>query len=237
MELVIPGFPCDDLPHTLAFYRALGFTVTHEQAEPYMYAAVERGNVHVHFSDRFGSGKNKQSSVSCLVMVENINEYYETFAHGLRETYGRIPTAGFPRLTRLWHTQTRFHVFDPNGNILLFIDVTEPPMDFEAGAETHSALEESMAKAVFLRDTYTDDVSAAKMLHKAVQRHAQAAALERALAWAMLAELAIALNDVALAEEARAARDAIALSQQERELHAHRLALPERLQQWIFPHN
>lgn len=233
MELVIPGFPCDDLPQTIAFYKALGFAITHEQTEPYMYAAVELGNVHVHFSDRFGSGKTKQSSASCLVMVEDIAGYFERFSSGLRQNYGRIPTAGFPRLTRLWHSQTRFHIFDPNGNILLFIDVSEPPMDY-AVHETHSALEESMAKAVFLRDTYTDDVSAAKMLHKAVLRHTQAPAVERARAWAMLAELAIALGDAELIAAARTEQNALQLSAQERTQYEHELALPERLQHWMM---
>jgi hypothetical protein len=39
-----PLFPCVSLDETLAFYRALGFEVTHEQSDPYVYGAVRRGD-------------------------------------------------------------------------------------------------------------------------------------------------------------------------------------------------
>jgi catechol 2,3-dioxygenase-like lactoylglutathione lyase family enzyme len=33
MSMTIPVLPCAALPETLAFYRALGFEVTHQQTE------------------------------------------------------------------------------------------------------------------------------------------------------------------------------------------------------------
>jgi hypothetical protein len=44
-ESTIPLFPCGALDETLDFYQVLGFTVTHRQEDPYLYAAVRRGGV------------------------------------------------------------------------------------------------------------------------------------------------------------------------------------------------
>jgi hypothetical protein len=50
MESTIPLLPCKSLEETLTFYRALSFEVTHEQTTPYLYGAVRRGEVDLHFA-------------------------------------------------------------------------------------------------------------------------------------------------------------------------------------------
>src|SRR5215207_6832228 len=99
-ESTIPLFPCKSLAETLTFYRALGFMVTHEQQEPYVYAAIQRNDVQLHFASLRVYGAQKAFGCS-LVFVPGVGDYHKAFADGLRATYGKVPTAGFPRITRL----------------------------------------------------------------------------------------------------------------------------------------
>ena len=52
MEDVIPLLYCQSLEAMLEFYQALGFEVTYRQEWPYVYAAVSRGHVTLHFTRR-----------------------------------------------------------------------------------------------------------------------------------------------------------------------------------------
>lgn len=232
METTIPVFPCRLLEETLDFYQALGFTVTHEQTSPYVYGAVQRGEVALHFT-RLKGGAGKLGTGMCLVMVQQIGAYHKDFADGLRARYGAVPTAGAPRITRLRLGQTRFHVFDPAGNILLFIDQSEPEIDYDAYDETISPLAHSLENAAFLRDTYTNDEAAARVLDKALARHADAAPIDRARALAARAELAVALGDMTRAAEMLATLKDIALTAEERERYAEELNAAEELVRWI----
>jgi catechol 2,3-dioxygenase-like lactoylglutathione lyase family enzyme len=49
-ETMIPLLPCKALEETLDYYRALGFEVTYQQKDPYLYGAVQRGAIQLHFS-------------------------------------------------------------------------------------------------------------------------------------------------------------------------------------------
>lgn len=95
----IPVLPCVSMPETLAFYGALGFEVTHQQTTPNVYAATRRGDVHLHF---MGLKKldPRESYSTCLVLVPKVERLHETFAEGLRQAYGKVPIAGFPRISR-----------------------------------------------------------------------------------------------------------------------------------------
>lgn len=232
MEKTIPVFPCRKLAETLDFYRVLGFTVTHEQMEPYLYGAVQRGAVELHFARFKGAGAVQGNSV-CLVMVPEVAAYHRAFAEGLRRRYGRIPTAGSPRITRLQPGQTRFHLYDPEGNVLIFIDQNEPDVSYEQGEETRSPLAAALENAAFLRDTYTNDASAARVLDKALARHAGAEPLERALALAARAELAVALGDGQRARVLLAEIEAMPLSAEDRARHRTELEAASRLAQWL----
>lgn len=84
MESLIPLFAAKPLDAVLAFYRALGFEVTYQQETPYIYAAVQRGQINIHFTD-------KTHGAACLVHVPKVDDYHRAFADGLRGAYGRVP--------------------------------------------------------------------------------------------------------------------------------------------------
>lgn len=202
--VTVPVFPYVSFDDTLAFYRALGFRVTHDQRKPYVYGAVQLGTVHVHFH---GARKadTPHGFSSCLVMVPNVAPVHRRFADGLRAAFGKIPLVGLPRITRLRKGQTRFTVYDPSGNSLAFINHDEPDIDYEAGGQAQSKLGLAIENAAFLRDTFHNDKAAAKVLDTALGKAGGAAdLLDLARALAARAELAVALNDP---DRARAARD------------------------------
>jgi hypothetical protein len=103
-------FPCVALAATLYFYRTLGFEVTYEQQTPYEYGAVRRGGIDLHFHGRKQVNPEKSFS-TCLVFVSGVEPYHRAFADALRAKYGKVPTAGLPRITRLRRGQTRFAAF------------------------------------------------------------------------------------------------------------------------------
>jgi catechol 2,3-dioxygenase-like lactoylglutathione lyase family enzyme len=224
----IPIFYCKSLDVTLGFYEALGFEVTYRQAKPYLYAAVNCGQVNLHFSTR---AKN----ASCLVFVPDVSAYHEAFADALRTHYGRVPTAGAPRLTRLrpWHT--RFRLVDPGGNELVYINQDEPDADYDAYEATLSPLAEALDRAVFLRDTYTEDKAAARVLDLALARYPLDGgnSVDRARALAARAELAVALEDIERAQVMRDELAQIVLSDEERVRFSEELEASAVLERWI----
>lgn len=232
METTIPVFPCNSLDETLEFYRALGFTVTHEQTKPYLYGAVQRGEVELHFAHLTGR-TTKPAAGCCLAIVPAVESYHRAFADGLRAHYGRVPTASHPRITRLRPGQTRFHVYDPCGNVLIFIDRDEPETTYEEPTETLSPLAGSLDNATFLRDTYANDEAAARVLDKALERNESAHPVERARALAARAELAVALGDAARARAVRAELAQIPLSDEDRARFHHELQAADELEQWL----
>lgn len=225
MESLIPLFAAKPLDAVLAFYRALGFEVTYQQETPYIYAAVQRGQINIHFTD-------KTHGAACLVHVPKVDDYHRAFADGLRGAYGRVPLAQTPRLTRLQPGQTRFSVYDPAGNTLTFINIDEPDIDYDAYNESLSPLIQALENVKFLRDTYHDDPAAAKFLDKKLKQHADAAPIERALALSARAELAVAMGESARLDEVRAELGRLTLTDDERARHHDELTAADRLERW-----
>jgi len=228
-ETTVPLLPCESLAETLDFYRALGFEVTHEQDEPYVYAAVRRGGVALHFHRFKGQGGK---TGSCLAIVPDVGAYHRAFADGLRARYGRVPTAGLPRITRLRQGQTRFTALDPSGNSLTFIQRDEPDVDYARYDAPTSRMAAVLGKAAFLRDTYIDDRAAASVLDKALAR-GEEGPLERALALAARAELAVAMGDDERLRAVRAELAGLTLSEEDRERHRAELEAADALERWI----
>jgi len=195
-ESMIPLMPCTSYEATVEFYATLGFTVTHQQQEPYVYIAVSRREVHLHFSGSLGVYQAKNAFGSCLVFVDEVGAYYQAFADALRTAYGKVPTADLPRLTRLRPEQTRFKVFDPSGNLLIFINRYEPETTYGEPDGALSETEKVLANAEFLRDTYANDKAAARVLDLALERNKSATPIDRARLLAARAELAVAMGDV-----------------------------------------
>ncbi|WP_234023518.1 hypothetical protein [Sorangium cellulosum] len=215
--MTIPVLPCASMPETLAFYRALGFEVTHEQTSPNVYAATRRGDVHLHFMGL--KWLNPETSYStCLVLVPEVERLHETFAEGLRQAYGKVPIAGLPRISRMKKGQSRFTVVDVAGNSVIFIRQGEPDDHDEGdpGSRSETRLGRALRAAARLRDFKNDDAAAAKVLDVALARDEPAAPIERARALAARAELAIVLGDPARARSLRAELDEVPLSGEER---------------------
>lgn len=222
--LMIPVLPCVSMAETLAFYRALGFEVTHEQTKPNVYAATRRGDIHLHF---MGMKKldPKQAYTMCLALVPEVECLHEAFAEGLRRAYGKVPVAGLPRISRMRKGQSRFTVVDVAGNSVIFIR-KDAPDDHDEGADgsrsdadpglRDSHLGKALRTAARLRDFRNDDAAAAKVLDVALAREAPAAPLERAHALAARLELAVALGEAERASALRAAIDEAPLSGEER---------------------
>ncbi|WP_437565502.1 hypothetical protein [Sorangium sp. So ce542] len=214
----IPVLPCVSMPETLAFYGALGFEATHQQTTPNVYAATRRGDVHLHFMG-LKRLDPRESYSTCLVLVPEVERLHETFSEGLRRAYGKVPVAGFPRISRMKKGQSRFTVVDVAGNSVIFIRQGAPDGDDEgaAGSRPSSRLGRALRAAARLRDFKNDDAAAAKLLDVALARKEDAdAPLERARALAARLELAVALGEEARARALRAELDEAPLSEDER---------------------
>lgn len=234
-ETTIPMLPCISLDETMAFYRVLGFEVTHQQTRPNPYAVVRRGGVELHFFGIKGLEPENAYS-SCLVLVPEVEQLHAVFAGALREAYGKLPVAGFPRLARMKKGQSRFHVVDPAGNWLRFIKQNQPDVDHEAaevaevGHEPRSKLAQVLDTVTLLRDFKGDDAAAAKVLDAALRRKEPAPPIDRARALAARAELAVVLGEQERAEALLAELGQIPLSDEERTRFQEELQAADALQ-------
>ncbi|RDI50947.1 glyoxalase [Nocardia mexicana] len=218
----IPLLWSGDLPVTLDFYRALGYTVTDEQTRPYAYAVVVRDGYQVHFGPTpKGAGSAEEAHVGCLVLIDDAERWHKEFSAGLRERYGRVPGRGAPRITRFRPGQSRFTVVDPAGNSIIYIEQDEPDFEY-GGSRDLPGLARVLDNARILRDFKTDEAKAVKVLEVGLRRFALLASpLERGRALAMLAEMHAAAGDSEHAAKRRAELAALELSQEDRDLIAH----------------
>jgi len=216
VSMTIPVLPCASLPETLAFYRTLGFEVTHEQTRPNVYAATRRGDVHLHFMGLKGLTPSEAYS-TCLVIVPEVEQLHRTFADGLRQAYGKVPLSGFPRITRMKQGQSRFTVVDVDGNSVIYIRQNAPD-DYDEGSSdnpSQTQLGKALRAAARLRDFKNDDAAAAKVLEAALKKEA-GAAFERARVLVARAEIAVAMDDPARVTSALAEISALVLRDDER---------------------
>jgi catechol 2,3-dioxygenase-like lactoylglutathione lyase family enzyme len=231
-ETTIPVFPCVSLEETRDFYQTLGFEVVHQQTSPYVWLAVRRGCIELQFFGHKGLDP-KDAFSTCLVMVPEVEPYHRAFADALRGKYGRIPTAGIPRITRFRAGQSRFTVVDPSGNSVIYIRHDEPDVEYSGKpGEKRSGLAKAIETAAVLRDFKEDDTAAAKVLDVALAKHMSADPVERARALAARAELALAMGD---ADRARALRDElrrIPLSEDDHRAYREELQAAEALERW-----
>ena len=142
-ERTYPCLPCGDLDQAITFYEALGFTRTYRQLAPNPYAVVQREDLQIHL---FGMPDfdPAQSYGSVIVAVPDVDALYHAFAAGLRAAYGKLPTAGFPRITRprkKFGTVRGFSVVDVGGNWLRISKLGDKEED-EAAQKTTRAGED-----------------------------------------------------------------------------------------------
>lgn len=140
---------------------------------------------------------------------------------------------GLPRITRLTRDGHRFRMFDPSGNMIVYIDRSEPEADYGASAGTTSPLLDVLENAVFLRDVYANDAAAARVLDKALARVDEASAIDRARALAARAELAVAMREPDAAARSRRQLTDIPLSVEDRRLYDEELKAADVLERWL----
>ncbi len=119
-ERMIPLLPCASIDEIADFAVPLGFTVTYRQTRPNPYLALQREGIDLHYFGIEGF-RPEDSYGTCLVVSPDPKQLFDAFAAGLRSRYGRLPMAGFPRITRPRRRKnadgfTGFSLVDPGGN-------------------------------------------------------------------------------------------------------------------------
>ncbi len=215
-ERMYPCLPYRDVEEAITFYAALGFRRTYRQLKPNPYAVVAWEDLHIHL---FGMPEfNPAASYgNVIVVVPDPDALYHMFAAGLRAAYQKLPVAGIPRILRprkKFGTVRGFSVVDVGGNWLRISKLgdTEP----EVGEETTPGLAGILEVAARLGDAHGDEAKALKTLEHGLQRFPDAPVLDLARALLYRAELAVRLQDGALARSSLAAVDALALRDDER---------------------
>lgn len=235
-ETTIPILPCRDIDESAEFYAALGFTRTYRQTRPNPYAVVAREDIQIHLfdptyavegSERFDPQK---SYGNVIVVVPDVDELYASFAAGLRTAYGKLPSAGIPRILRprkKFGTVRGFSVVDPGGNWLRFSRQGDTEED--AKAEKTTGLARVVDNAARQGDARGDDRAALQLLAAGLARFADAPPIERVRALLYQAELAVRIGDAALATTSLADARAIELGADDRAALAVELDHAEEL--------
>ncbi|MDA2804816.1 VOC family protein [Nocardiopsis suaedae] len=196
-EKLVPTLPCAAPEETEEFYTALGFTVAYRQRRPYLYLAFSWSGIDVHY---FGPPKvfapENQDTGGCLVMVDAVAPYHAAFVRAMRGAYGKVLAKGCPRITRLRPGASRFTLVDPSGNSLIFIQRDEPQELEYGGSKELEGLQRALDNARILREFKNDDRAAMRSLVSALRRRSEGASdVDRALVYATLIELAVALGE------------------------------------------
>ncbi|TVX91688.1 hypothetical protein [Paenibacillus agilis] len=119
----IPIFNCDyDLfDKHLEFYTAMGFEMSYYQKSPYRFASVQKEGVG-EFSFYGVKKFEEEGNISgCYVVVPNIRAIYDELKANLKSYFGKIPSKGTPRFSRLNQTAEdwRVNITDPAGNTII----------------------------------------------------------------------------------------------------------------------
>ncbi|MEC3021910.1 hypothetical protein [Bacillus cereus] len=105
----------------LEFYTAMGFKVVYYQKAPYRFASVIKDGIG-EFSF-YGVRKYEEEGNigGCYVYVQKVKEVHEELKRNLKAYYGKIPTKGTPRYSRLNQTAEdwRFNITDVSGNTII----------------------------------------------------------------------------------------------------------------------
>ncbi len=232
-ERTYPCLPCRDLDPAIAFYETIGFRRTYRQLKPNPYAVVQRDDLQVHL---FGMPDfdPAESYGSVIVVVPDPDALYQSFAGGLRSTYGKIPVAGIPRLLRprkKYGTVSGFSLVDPGGNWLRVSGTN----DSEADERPASGLAKVVLTAARLGDAHGDDAKALRTLENGLARYPDASRFDYAKAMLYRAELAVRLGDQALAHESFAAATMAELTADERAQLADEAERTAELVRAAFP--
>lgn len=195
-ERMIPILPCQSIDATLAFYQALGFAVTYRQSRPNTYAAIARGDIELQFFVLKALAPEDNFS-TCYVLTGAVDDLYQAFTHGLRESLGKLPIRGLPRINPIKDMRygvRQFIVIDPAGN---HIRIGQPISDLPSRSNDsgNGKLDRALALATEIADSKLDVAWAAKLLDQALTSPEPEPALVRFRAFILRADLALRLND------------------------------------------
>ncbi len=245
-ERLYPVLTCPDLDDALDFYGALGFRTTYRQLRPYACGVVQRDDMAIHLSGV--EGYDPDASVgSAIVVVPDAGALYASFASGLRERYGRLPSAGVPRVLRPRRKQgatTGFTVVDTGGNWLRFYGAADVAGDapdgagaaaggeavepgaraVPAGAARATGLARALDVAARQGDARGDDAQALAVLDAALVRHPDGPPADRVRALLYRAELLVRTGEDAAARAALREAGEVVLPEAERAAVADELA-------------
>lgn len=236
-ETTVPLLPCLAPEETLAFWRALGFSVTYEQTRPYLYLAFKWSGFDLHYGRApRGVDAAEETSGGCLVMVDAVAPYHAAFTAAMRHAYGKVLAKGLPRITRHRPGASRFTVMDPSGNSIIFIQRDEPEKLEYGGSKQLQGLARVLDNARILREFKNDDRAAFRALNSGLRRHGDGApAIEQASALAGLIELSTALEKTDLIPEWGGRLKRLGLTQEELRQVEATVADPTLIEEWLPP--
>jgi catechol 2,3-dioxygenase-like lactoylglutathione lyase family enzyme len=215
-ERTYPLLPCGDLDESISFYETLGFRKTYRQTRPNPHAVVALEEIQIHLFGMEGFDP-AQSYGSVIIAVPDPDQLYKDFAAGLRKAYGKLPVAGIPRILRprkKYGTVRGFTVIDTGGNWLRIYKLGES--EEKDSAEKAEGLAQIVYVAARLGDAHGDEALALKTLENGLARFANAEPIDLAKAYLYRAELAVRINDDALAGSSLAAAQSLALTEEEK---------------------
>ncbi|WP_433331073.1 bleomycin resistance protein [Spirillospora sp. CA-294931] len=214
-EQMIPLFPCTSVDETWDYYRALGFEQTFYQARPYPYLAVGRGDIQMQFAGI--KGYEPSMLHSCYIVTTDVDTLYKEFRAGLKESLGRIPTRGLPRigpLKDMSYGVRQFLLTDPSGNQLR---IGQPIAEtFEHRPVPKEKVAKALHTAHLFVDSKEDPAGAARILDHLLESDASPTTPELVQALVLRAAVALQLDELALARELVTRLRGIALTEAER---------------------
>ncbi|WP_071396324.1 VOC family protein [Bacillus tuaregi] len=223
-----PMLPSDNIDESVAFYRALGFEIIRDETFPYRFAEFRDGELWI-MTSNYAQFGGKKAFGALIVKVAELGKLHDRFAENLMNNLGTVPLSGFPRLTRRSRDGSQFRVFDPFGNMLVYMDKHyEPPLYLEAQDRT----EEILNQAWFLRDIYANDRAAAQTLDRALEKTKDETGIGRARLLAARAEIAVAMGELDLALKLEDMVSGINLLDSELRRFEEELGISRHLRNW-----
>ena len=208
--------PCKELDESISFYETLGFKRTYRQLRPNPSAVVALEDIHIHLAGIEGF-KPEDSYGSVIIVVPDPDSLYRSFASKLRETYGKLPVAGIPRILRprkQYGTVSGFSVVDPGGNWLRIYKLGDTEQ--EDSAKEVEGLAGFINVAARLGDARGDEALALKTLETGIKRFPEAPVIDRAKAYLYRAELAVRTKNLELARSSLTLTKSLKLTDDEK---------------------
>ena len=223
-----PMLPSENVDESVAFYRSLGFEIVRNETFPYRFAEVRDGDLWL-MTSNYAQFGGKKAFGAFIVNVTELGKYHNRFAVNLRNNLGNVPLSGFPRLTRRSRDGSQFRVFDPFGNMLVYMDKSyAPPLYLEAQCHT----EEILNQVWFLRDIYANDRAAAKTLDRALKEVKDKSGIGHARLLAARGEIAVAMGELDLASNLEDKVSSIHLQDSDLQRFEEELRASQHLRSW-----